>query len=128
MDEISVISQTEGLKNIVAIAATAVVLCLYLVLAYRHRRERQVTLRAAIERGLELTPERLQAMDLGMRGPMADLRAAVACIALGVGFVAVGLFNPDPEVLSRLAGGAALMVTIGVAFLVLWRMGNGSQR
>ena len=128
MDEISVMSQSIDFEDIVAIVATAVVVCLYLYLAYRHRRERQLTLRTAIERGLELTPERLLAMDLGMRGPSADLRAAVICIALGVGFVAVGLFNPNPDVLSRLAGGAALMGIIGVAFLILWRMGNGRQR
>ena len=128
MDDFTGLPPPDRLQNIIAIAGTALVFCVYLFLSYRHRREKLLTLRAAIERGIELTPERLAAMGLGSRGPQADLRVAVLCLSLAVGFLCVGLLNPDPGVFARLSGGAALLGVIGLAFIALWRIGSGRQR
>ena len=113
---------------IVAMICLAAITGLYFYFRYRTRRERQSTLRAAIERGLELTPELLQQLGESAQHKDADLRRGVLAIAVGVGIAAFGLLQSDPEVFSRLRAGGALFFIIGIALLGLWRFSNGRQR
>jgi len=96
------------LVPIVALLCIAVVPGLYFYFRYRTRRELQNTLRAAIERGLELTPQLLEQLGEPAQRKDADLRRGVLAIAVGVGLAAFGLLQEDPEVFSRLRAGGAL--------------------
>jgi len=116
------------LVPIVALLSIATVPVLYFYFRYRSRQESQSTLRAAIERGLELTPELLQQLGEPARHKDADLRRGVLTMAVGIGLAAFGLLVADPEVFSRLRAGGALFFIIGLAFLGLWRFSNGRQR
>ena len=116
------------LVPIVVLLSLAAIAGLYLYFRYRTRKERQSTLRAAIERGLELTPELLQQLGEPAQPKDVDLRRGVLAIAVGVGIAAFGLLQGDPEVFGRLRAGGALFFIIGLAFLGLWRFSNGRQR
>ena len=116
------------LVPIVALLCIAVVPGLYFYFRYRTRRELQNTLRAAIERGLELTPQLLEQLGEPAQRKDADLRRGVLAIAVGVGLAAFGLLQEDPEVFSRLRAGGALFFIIGLALVGLWRFSNGRQR
>ena len=128
MEEISVLTQVEDLDDVAAIIGVAVLACLYLFLRYRNRRDLQATFRAAIERGVPLSPETLAAMGLGPRGANADLRAGVFCLATSLGFLLLGFLSTDSGVLDRLLGSAGLLAVLGIAFLGLWRYGYGRKR
>ena len=116
------------LVPIVALLCIAAVPGLYIYFRYRTRQELQTTLRAAIERGLELTPQLLGKLSEPAQRKDADLRRGVLTIAVGVGLAAFGLLQEDPEVFARLRAGGALFFIIGLAFLGLWRFSNGRQR
>ncbi len=116
------------LVPIVALLSVATVPVLYFYFRYRSRQESQSTLRAAIERGLELTPELLQQLGEPAQRKDADLRRGVLTMAVGVGLAAFGLLQGDPEVFLRLRAGGALFFIIGLALLGLWRFNNGRQR
>jgi Flp pilus assembly protein TadB len=116
------------LVPIVALLSIATVPVLYFYFRYRSRQESQSTLRAAIERGLELTPELLQQLGEPAQRKDADLRRGVLTMAVGVGLAAFGLLQGDPEVFLRLRAGGALFFIIGLALLALWRFSNGRQR
>ncbi len=116
------------LVPIVALLSIATVPELNFYFRYRSRQESQSTLRAAIERGLELTPELLQQLGEPAQHKDADLRRGVLAIAVGVGVAAFGLLQGDPEVFLRLRAGGALFFIIGLALLALWRFSNGRQR
>ncbi len=116
------------LVPIVALLSIATVPVLYFYFRYRSRQESQSTLRAAIERGLELTPELLQQLGEPAQRKDADLRRGVLTMAVGVGLTAFGLLQGDPEVFLRLRAGGALFFIIGLALLALWRFSNGRQR
>ena len=116
------------LVPIVVMLSLAAVVGLYFYFRYRTRRERQATLRAAIDQGVELTPELLQQLGEPMRDKDADLRRGVLAIAIGVGIATFGFLAGEPELLLRLRAGGALFVIIGLALLGLWRFGNGRQR
>ena len=116
------------LVPIVVMICLAAITGLNFYFRYRTRRERQSTLRAAIERGLELTPELLQQLGEPAQHKDADLRRGVLAIAVGVGVAAFGLLQGDPEVFLRLRAGGALFFIVGIALLGLWRFSNGRQR
>ena len=116
------------LVPIVVMICLAAITGLYFYFRYRTRRERQSTLRAAIERGLELTPELLQQLGEPAQRKDADLRRGVLTMAVGVGLAAFGLLQGDPEVFLRLRAGGALFFIVGIALLGLWRFSNGRQR
>ena len=116
------------LVPIVAMICVFAIPGLYIYFRYRTQQESQSTLRAAIERGLELSPELLQQLGEQARPKDADLRRGVLAIAVGAGIAAFGLLQGDPEVFLRLRAGGAMFVIIGLAFLGLWRFNNGRQR
>lgn len=111
----------EDLIPIVMFAVIGLVLCTYLLLRYFARRELQRTLRAAIERGQELSPEVLQTLSGEPASGAGDLRKGVIWLALAA---ALGLFSlaaGEPDLL----GPAAFPLMLGLAYLVLWRFGPG---
>jgi len=93
----------------------------------RERRDMQVTVRAALDKGQPLPPELVDALskDVIQKLPSRsrDIRRGVIWLAVGIGLAAFGLINDfnggwDSD-LNGLVGIAAIPLTIGLAFLVL---------
>jgi hypothetical protein len=99
------------------------VLCTYLYLRYRARHEVLATVRHALERGHELTPELLEAVSGDVAGGQRDLRKGVIWLALAV---AIGIMSWTFDE-SDLLGIAALPLLLGIAYLVLWRFSGGKD-
>lgn len=97
------------------------VLCAYLYLRYRARQEVLATVRHALERGHELTPELLEAVSGDVGGGQRDLRKGVIWLALAV---AIGIMSWAFDE-SDLLGIAALPLLLGIAYLILWRFSGG---
>ena len=127
MEEIQILSTTEHAEHVAAILGAAFVVCLFLYLRYRNRKDSQATLRTAMEKGVEVTPDLLTSLGLGRTTARVDLRRGVLCIGVAVGFVLFGLVR-GPELLERLGAGAALLGALGTTFLGLWWFSDGRQR
>ncbi len=93
----------------------------------RERRDMQVTVRAALDKGQPLPPELVDALsrDVIQKLPSRsrDIRRGVIWLAVGIGLAAFGLINDfrggwDDD-FNGLIGIAAIPLTIGLAFLVL---------
>lgn len=103
----------------------------WLFFSYRHRSrvERQQTIRLALEKGAELSPEFMK--NLGEPEPPKnrDLRRGLIWMGLAFGLALCGLAVSafDTEALYGCLAGAAFPFCIGTAYLIMWRYGVGSE-
>ena len=111
----------EELIPIVMFIVIGVVLCIMLWLRFRTRQEVQQTVRTALERGQELTPEVLEGLTDTLNNKNGDLRRGVISVALAIGFVILAQFISEPEAKSPLTGLAAFPFLIGLAYIGLWK-------
>lgn len=107
----------EELIPITLFLITGLVLCVAFYLRYRARQEVQLTLRRALESGRELTPEFLAAVADQPPGGNRDLRRGVIGFALAVALAVCAWLIDTTE----LYGVAAFPLTLGLAYLALWR-------
>lgn len=91
---------------------------------YQERIRVQETIQAALERGAELTPELIDHMAGPKVGPEKDLRRGLVSIAIGVGFALFGVTLGEQEAIGPLAAIGTFPLLVGLAYLVLWRMGK----
>ncbi len=106
-------------------AAIALIFFLVLYFKHRNRAEMQQTVRLALEKGTELTPDIINRLGQPEPSKNRDLRAGLIWTALAVGLVLCGFAVPDPSghALRGCLAGAAFPYAIGVAYLVMWRYG-----
>lgn len=110
----------------------AVILCCFFWFRYRNRSEMQQTIRSAIEKGQELTPELVESLGAPQK-PLKDrdLRYALIWIAIAIGFTAmgagIGTANGEDEVFLIMSGVAAFPLMIGIAYLIMWKFTEQSQ-
>jgi hypothetical protein len=128
MEEISVFAFVDSWEDIAAVLSVAIVASVFFYFWYRSRRDAQSTLRTAIDKNVPITPDLLASLGLGRPTASVDLRRGVLCIGGAIGLVLFGLLRGDPDVLTRLSAGAALLVAVGVTFLGLWWFGDGRNR
>ena len=88
---------------------------------YRARREMQETLRVALDKGQDLTPEIIDRLGHPKAAPDKDLRLGVLWLAVAAGLVLIGFAVPDHsgDALRGLLAGAAFPFAIGVAYMIL---------
>ena len=106
-------------------AAIALIFFLVLYFKHRNRAEMQQTVRLALEKGTELTPDIINRLGEPEPSKNRDLRAGLIWTALAVGLALCGFAVPDPSghALQGCLAGAAFPFAIGVAYLVMWRYG-----
>ena len=102
---------------IVMFLVIGAVLCAYLYLRYRARREVLATVRYALEHGHELTPEVIEAVSGDAAGGQRDLRKGVIWLALAVAIGGMSWAFDETDML----GIAALPLMLSIAYVVLWR-------
>ena len=104
----------------------AIALIFFLILYFRHRgrADMQQTIRLALERGTELTPEIINTLGAPVEpSKNKDLRLGLIWMALAIGLVLCGFAVPDPSghALRGCLAGAAFPFAIGLAYLIMWR-------
>lgn len=113
----------EELIPMVMFAAIALVLCVFFWLRYKGRSETQQTVRMALDKGQELSPELIDRLGHPKAPKNKDLRLALIWMALAVGLALCGLAVPDPSgyALRGCLSGAAFPFAIGIAYFIIWR-------
>lgn len=109
---------------IVMFVALAVILSFWLYFRFRSRREFQQTVRAAIDRGQELSPDMLDRLGQPRVSGNADLRRGIIAVTIGAGLGACAFVLGEESAVRPLIAAGALPFLIGVAYLALWRFGG----
>ena len=114
---------------IIMFMGLTIVIGLFFWFRYRGRSDMQQTIRAAIEKGQELSPEIIDR--LGNPTPLKDkdLRLALIWLALAAGLALSGFFAPDMSgmALRGSLAGAAFPLCIGIAYLIMWRFTDNER-
>jgi hypothetical protein len=102
------------------------VFCLFFWFRYRTRNDMQATIRTAIEKGQELSPEIIDRLGSPAAPKDRDLRLSLLWIAIALAMGVFAFLVPDrgEEVESALLGMAAFPLFIGIAYLIMWRFGE----
>ncbi|WP_193161755.1 DUF6249 domain-containing protein [Microbulbifer hainanensis] len=100
---------------------------LWMVLHFRARKalEIQETVRFALDKGVELSPELLERLGVdNSQHPQKDFRNGIAWIMTAVGIALFGFFIPDPShnAFKAMLAIAALPLVAGLSYLVMHRM------
>jgi hypothetical protein len=103
--------------------AVAAVMIVWLYLKHRSRVEMQQTFRMALEKGSELSPELIKQLGEPEPDEKQDLRRGLIWLALSLGLVLIGVAVPEPDALRGLLAGAALPFCIGIAYMIMYRLG-----
>jgi len=118
-----VVDVVEIFIPIVMFIGLTVVLSLFIWFRYRIRNDAQSTIRTAIEKGQELTPEIIDRLGHPRPHEDRDLRVSLIFFALAIALTLFGVALPvDAEHAQRVfMGVAAFPFSLGVAFLIMWR-------
>lgn len=107
---------------VVLFLSIAIVVILFLYFRSRARREMQLTLRAAIDKGQELTPEVIERLGTPPAAANRDLRRGIISLAIGFGFIALGVAIPEEDALRPMLGVASFPVLLGFGFLLMHKL------
>lgn len=111
--------------------AVTIILSLFFWYRYRGRNDMQKTLRAALDKGQELSPEIIEKLGHHVPSKDRDLRLALIWIALSIAFVVFGFALPETDRGNRtgeaqlvMVGIAAFPFCLGVAYLIMAKFTN----
>ena len=107
---------------IVMFAGMTIVMCLFFWFRFRMRNDLQLTIRTAIDKGQELTPEIIEGLGKPVPAKDRDLRLALIWIALAAALAVFGFTLPYDEAQMLFLGIAALPFFLGIAFFIMWRL------
>jgi len=109
---------------IVMFIAVAVVFVFFFWFRFRGRAEAQHTIRAALERGHELTPEIIDRLGHPKPAEDADRRKAIISIALGVAVAAFGFILGERDAVRPFLAISAFPFALGIGFLIISRFSD----
>ncbi len=84
----------------------------------------QETIRHALDKGQELSPEIIDRLGNPKAPKDKDFRLGVIWLAIAVGLAMIGFAIPEPEALRGTLAGAAFPFAIGVAYMILHRFAD----
>ncbi|MEM9179532.1 MAG: DUF6249 domain-containing protein [Pseudomonadota bacterium] len=107
-------------------AAIVAIIWLFSHYNYKKRLTAHETLRLAVEKGQEVSPELVERMSYLNDPVKSDLRRGVLLIAFGVAFMVLGAIVPhdEPEAVRGILGVSSFPVILGLAYLGLWRFSH----
>ena len=120
----------EELVPIVMFAGMTLVFVMLFWFRFRARSEMQQTIRMALDKGHELTPEIIDRLGHPKDSKFKDLRLGVIWLSLAVGLVLVGFAVPEDsgDALRGCMAGAAFPFAIGMAYLLLYRITGRTEQ
>ena len=106
-----------------------VILCLFFWFRYRTRSEMQATIRSAIDKGQDLSPEIIDRLGHPKASKHRDLRLSLLWIAIALATGVFGAMIPEPEGNAQqvFAGIASFPLFIGIAYLLIWYVSERSK-
>ena len=96
----------------------------WLYFKQKSRADTHQTIRIALERGQDLSPDIIKQLSEPEPSKDRDLRRALVFLGLALGLVLCGFALPRAEAMQGLLAGAAFPFSIGVAFLIMWWYGG----
>jgi len=102
-----------------------VIISLFFWFRFRARGEMQQTIRTAIDKGQELTPELVESLGSPQKSSKdRDLRLALIWLAVGLGiaFFGFAMSTVEEEVFMIMLGISAFPFMIGLAYTIMWRV------
>jgi len=109
---------------IVMFIALAAVFVFFFWFRYRARAEMQQTIRTALERGQELTPEIIDRLGQPKPGEFADRRRAIIAIAIGIAVAAFGFILGEEDAIRPFLAISAFPFTLGIGYLIISRFSD----
>lgn len=93
---------------------------------YKKRLTAHETLRAAIDKGQEVSAELVERMSFLNDPVKSDLRRGILLIAFGIAFICLAGLMPhdEPEAFRAMLGVSSFPIILGIAYLGLWRFGH----
>ncbi len=112
----------EELIPIIMFLSLAAVLIFLFWFRYRSRESMNETVRMALDKGQELSPEIIDRLSQSSGGKHRDLRLGIIwlSIAVGLALLALGVGNFATEALQGTLASAALPFAIGLGYLLLY--------
>jgi len=112
-----------------SLVGLTIIISLFFWFRYRARSDLQATVRSAIDKGQELSPEIIDRLGHPRRPKDQDLRLALIWLAIGVGLALCGFFVPDPSgnAFYGTLAAAAFPFCIGVAYVIMWLFTSREQ-
>ena len=112
----------DDLIPIVMFLSLAAVFIFLFWFRYRAREGMQQTIRLALDKGHELTPEIIDRLGHPKAGKYKDLRLGIIWLAIAVGLALIAVAVPDPtgHAMRGTLAGAALPFAIGLGYLVIY--------
>ena len=106
--------------------AIVAIIWLYSHYNFKKRLTAHESLRLAIEKGQEVSPELVERMSYLNDPVKSDLRRGILLIAFGVAFIILGMIVPhdEPEGMRGIIGVSSFPVVRGLAYLGLWRFSH----
>lgn len=110
-------------------ATLAGIIWLSLYFGQKKRTTTHETIRLAIEKGQQVSPETIRDMSLISNPRLSDLRRGTVLVAIAIAILLIGLINMSQygsKSASIFFSIAILPGMVGAAFLILWRFGYDS--
>lgn len=107
------------LVPIAMFVSVAAVFVFFFWFRFRARAEAQHTIRTALERGHELTPEVIDRLGHPRPAEDSDRRKATISIALGIALVAFGFILDERDAVRPFLAISAFPFALGIGFLVM---------
>lgn len=105
--------------GLAAVLGPIVLIGLFFWLRFKSRRDMQDTIRTALDKGQDLSPELIDRLGHPKEPKDKDMRLAVIWLAIAAGLVLIGFAIPEPDALRGILAGAAFPFTIGIAYVIL---------
>ena len=114
---------------VVMFVGLTIVLGLFFMFRYRTRSDMQATIRTAIDKGQELSPEIIDRLGKPRPPKDQDLRVAMIWMALALSLGVFGFMIPEHnnDAQQVFTGIAAFPFFISVAYLIMWRFTDKSS-
>lgn len=112
---------TEEMIPVVMFVGLTIVFSLVVWFRFRARSEMQQTIRLALDKGQELSPEIIDRLGHPKASKNRDLRLATIWIALAIALALCGVAVGEVDAIRGTLAGAAFPLCIGVAYLINWR-------
>ena len=108
---------------IIMFLVLGLVFIVWFYLKFRAKVESQQTIRLALEKGTELSPEFIKQIGEPEPPKDRDLRRGMIWLALGLGLVLLAFGIGEEDAMGPILGTAGFPAMIGLAYLIMWRYG-----